>query len=380
MRISVDAAAQRDRRPCATCCARPSSTRGARRRATCARSSGSTAPRPGRIWRASWSSTPASGSSARARVLPRVLQAILDYRDAQPRRQLRTLEELSSIRGVTEDLLRNILYTGCTLRRASARRADAGRAGAAAGPPRDPLRPALGASWTMRLRIVPDEAAFDRFDPLASAEELTLVERLWDATGGDLEASEGRGRLAGAVRPRRRRAGGVAGPEVPDRHAAPPAAARGPLLRDAARPTGAAADLARPRRRRAAAGRDPDRRPGRGGAARPARRSGPASDGGGTATRGRARRRARDLDRPRSAGRRHRRGARRRACRRRRPRPGSRNHCDGGNFGLVAPGTPTNTVEGEPAAALDGDPEHWLRSARGTGDGRRGRAARWQSR
>jgi hypothetical protein len=44
-----------------------------------------------------------------------------------------------------------------------------------------------------------------------------------------------------------------------------------------------------------------------------------------------------------------------------------KNQCANGHAALIPPGVPTNTVEGEPAAPLDGTPEHWLNVSRGIG-------------
>ena len=295
-------------------------------------------------------------------VSSRVLQAILEYRDSQPRRQIRTLEELSTIRGVTEELLRNILHTGCTLR------PPVPAAPTPAVPVLLPVRLETrfdppGASWTMRLRIVPDEAAFDRFDALASAEELTLVERLWDATGGDLEASEGRA----AWQELTDRVGGARAAWLAQKF--PIGTPRPPQLRvDPYYGTlrglperlqvwlgrgGAAPQLVETLTvdRVAAARLD---LPALGTGERRWWNSFQAARDVGLATSIDLGAQADDIDVVLVVG-----------LSEEAPAAWFTNHCDGGNFGLVAPGTPTNTVEGEPAAALDGDPEHWLRSARG---------------
>ncbi len=47
------------------------------------------------------------------------------------------------------------------------------------------------AGWTMRVRIVPDAPSLDRFQPVPTATELDAVEGLWRDTGGDLTTPEG---------------------------------------------------------------------------------------------------------------------------------------------------------------------------------------------
>jgi hypothetical protein len=127
------------------------------------------------------------------RRLQDVFQDILVFRDAQPRGRLRRLEDLVDRRIVTEPIFHSLVHTGCTL--------------TPVGPPAPvPVVPVLlpvrletrfdppaaaGQSWHMRLRIVPDEPVIDRFDPLASADELELLERLWRASNGQLDGQPG---------------------------------------------------------------------------------------------------------------------------------------------------------------------------------------------
>jgi hypothetical protein len=45
-----------------------------------------------------------------------------------------------------------------------------------------------GSTWRLRLLIAPDEAAIDRHDPSVTEDELSTLEDLWRATGGDLSS------------------------------------------------------------------------------------------------------------------------------------------------------------------------------------------------
>ncbi len=305
----------------------------------------------------------------RLRRLPsNVLQAIVAYRDSQPQARIRRLEDLAAVPGVGEDLLRSIVYTGCVLLSP-----DAARSPLPVVPVLLPLRletrfdPPSGSqpSWRLRLRVIPDDATFDRFDPLASEGELDLVERLWEATGGDMDNVTGR----------------AAWGELIDRVGGARAAW---LVRiypyGATRPIEVRTDpfFGVPRGL-------PDELEvwiGRGGAA-PQRMAMLTVDQAGAARLDppdlsiSERRwwnsyaeaelvglatgidlgdRADDIDVVLAVG-----------LSDTAPDGWYINQCEHGAMGLLAPGVATNTVEGEPAASLDGDADHWLRVARGEG-------------
>ena len=310
------------------------------------------------------------------RRLQAIFQAILDFRDAQPRGKLRRLEDLVDRPIVTEEIFHSLVYTGCRLL-----------------PPVQPPAPvpvvpvllpvrletrfdapsAPGQSWHMRLRIVPDEAIIDRFDPLASADELDLVERLWRATNGQLDGQPGQrlwqefvGRVGGAraawlirefpmttgpdgqptiVRPVRTRTE----PLFPTTRGIPSRIEIW-LGRAGVAPQRVATLVVD---RLAAARLDlPDLSAGE-------RRwwtSYAEAERIGLAVNLDLGARADDItfvlavglsDEPADDWFTH--------------------HCDYGHVGLLAPGTPTNTVEGGRAAPLDGDPDHWLRVGRRQG-------------
>lgn len=310
------------------------------------------------------------------RRLQKVFQAILDHRDAQPGGRLRRLEDLLELRSVTEELLRSIVYTGCTLLPVEEEPAPTPIV-----PVLQPLRletrfdapAAAGESWRMRLRIVPDDIIFDRFDPLASEEELALVERLWRATSGNLDSPDGRAAWAEFVS----RIGGaraswlirtfpmVAGEDGEPAIARPAQTRTEPYFGTPrgipprlevwlGRGGGAPALVTTLTVDLAAVGRLdlPDLRAGE-------RRwwtSYAEAERVGLATSIDLGAQADDIDVVAVVG-----------LSEETSTEWLLHHLDHGGAGLIPPGIPTNTVEGAPAAPLDGDADHWLRVARGQG-------------
>jgi hypothetical protein len=310
------------------------------------------------------------------RRLQETFQAILDFRNAQPGRKLRRLEDLIDRRIVKEDLFHSLVYTGCTL------------LPPIVVPAPTPVVPVLlpvrletrfdppvaaGQSWHLRLRIVPDEAIIDRFDPLASDDELNLVERLWQETAGQLDGQPGQRlweafltRLGGAraawlirefpmvigtngqptiTRPIRRRTE----PLFPTTRGIP-ARIEIWLGRGGAAPQRVTTLVVD---RLAAARLDlPDLSAGE-------RRwwtSYAEAERIGLATNLDLGARADDIDVLLVVGLSGESSA-----------DWYTHHCDYGHVGLLAPGVPTNSVEGEAAAPVDGDAAHWLRVGRRQG-------------
>lgn len=224
-------------------------------------------------------------------------------------------------------------------------------------------RPTTGRpTWRLRLRVVPDDALIDRFDPLASQEELDLVERLWQAGAGDLDGEAGRAAWAelvsqvsgaraawlirlypfGAPRPaRERKEAWFGGPRgLPDqlevwlgRGGAPPQLATTLSVLPAAK---APLDLDTGQRSWWNSYKEAEQ--------------------AGLATAIDLGTRADDIDVLLVTG-----------LSAEKTTDWYVHQCEHGHVGLLAPGTPTNTVEGGPAAPLDGDPAHWLAVARGQG-------------
>lgn len=52
--------------------------------------------------------------------------------------------------------------------------------------------PAADAGWLLKLRIVPDAVSLDQHQPLATADELSAVQTLWQFTDGDLTTEQGK--------------------------------------------------------------------------------------------------------------------------------------------------------------------------------------------
>jgi hypothetical protein len=133
-------------------------------------------------------------SLRRRRLSKAIAEGILAVRDAQPGHKLTNLRDLLNVPGVDAALLRDLVYTGCQL----------------IPPAPQPFRPTLGVmlpvrmetrfyapgaaglSWKLRLRIVPDHASIDRHDPRPNAMELDDVERMWQQAGGNLTTDKGK--------------------------------------------------------------------------------------------------------------------------------------------------------------------------------------------
>ena len=131
-----------------------------------------------------------------ARFSRKLVSAILKYRDRQGRQGVKDLRDLLQIRGVTINHIAHILYTGLQIILQSA--------------PRPPQKPMIGVmlpvrletrfdapsagrpNWHMRLRVIPDEPWFDRHDPVPETSELDSLEDLWNLVGSDgLDSDKG---------------------------------------------------------------------------------------------------------------------------------------------------------------------------------------------
>jgi hypothetical protein len=225
----------------------------------------------------------------------------------------------------------------------------------------------------LRLRIVPDDIVFDRFDPLASEEELELVERLWRSTEGDLDGDAGRaawrefvGRTGGAraawlarTFPMEQDADGLPTIERPQEVREEPyfGTPRGlpeqleVWIGRGGNPIALVEtldlDLDAIRTHDLPSLSDGEARWWTSFAEAERVGLGARIDLGDTGD---------DLDVVLVTG-----------LSEEPPNEWYLNHGARGQMSLVAPGVPTNTVEGAPAAPLDADPEHWLNVARGVG-------------
>jgi hypothetical protein len=138
-------------------------------------------------------SDPASSALGEARgggLPPRLAHAILTFRDQQPRRQLTRLEDLAQVDGISEAILRDLVYTGCFLPTSTL--------------PEQPLLGVMmpvrletrfyqpqnpGEQWRLRVRVIPEDASIDRHDPLPTEDELNGLETMWQNAGGTLEGT-----------------------------------------------------------------------------------------------------------------------------------------------------------------------------------------------
>ncbi|MCB0252373.1 MAG: hypothetical protein KDI55_01450, partial [Anaerolineae bacterium] len=118
-------------------------------------------------------------------------KTMLIFRDDDAQGTLKELIELKALPEVTDAVLADLLHTGSQM------------AGEQPPPPQIPaigvLLPvrletrfyppeAAGLSWRLCLRIIPDRASLDDHDPLASRDELESVELFWQQADGDINS------------------------------------------------------------------------------------------------------------------------------------------------------------------------------------------------
>ena len=106
----------------------------------------------------------------------RLAAAILRFRNRQPQRRIRRLVDLLAVTGVQTALMRHLLHTGCVLAERDTPPVTVGvllpvRIETRFGPGR------------LRVRVVPDEPWFTRHDPQVSTGELGALERYLAALG-----------------------------------------------------------------------------------------------------------------------------------------------------------------------------------------------------
>ena len=160
----------------------------------------------------------AGGQPPKATAL-RVAANVLRFRDSRPRGQVAALSELGGLRGMTAGFAAALLHTGC-IRSAAA---NAPRGAAEVGvmlPLRIETRFDTGNN-TVRILVIPDEPWLSRHDPRVSAGEMDVLERYVAVveappTGsdpppawGDLVAATGGARAAWLMREHVTVAGGM---------------------------------------------------------------------------------------------------------------------------------------------------------------------------
>lgn len=118
---------------------------------------------------------------------------ILRYRDEQLGGAYEDISQLEAVDGVDQNVIWHLLYAGCRRQPVF--------------PP--PVPPSIGvllpvrletrfyppsptAGWRLRVRVVPDAPSFDRHDPLVTSGELDDLDELWGNAAQGLETIEGR--------------------------------------------------------------------------------------------------------------------------------------------------------------------------------------------